>query len=345
MLINLLSPLVMYGWLVILLLNGGYHWLKLRSKPARRDLIMFSTHVLIMINLWPPLWMLPTSSPRALSGHQPSVSIMTWNVQRLGELAKHHRRRDIQKRTQCATHAIQEIERSTGRDLEVFAFQEVSNRRLQRLQSLLSLQCQFISYHPTQRTVAAGLGLCVKAKGTWKINYVRKIKLDERGSWRALFAELSMRDDPSINLNLINLHFLPHGIKPQELRGVLTSPRTAWRLLKDIRDTSSSQQTQASRLLEVIEDYRDPTLLVGDFNAPPGVGAHPLLASDWVDVWAQVGRGLRSTRQFGGLIPLRVDYIYARRGVLSPHFAYIGGSELYQCSDHLPVISTVSLSQ
>ena len=303
------------------------------------------THALIIIVLWPPRWMLPTPSARGLSKHQPNVNIMTWNVQRLGELAKHHRQRDIRERTQCATHAIQEIEGDTGTDLDVFAFQEISNRRLQKLQSLLSLQCQFISYHPTQRTIAAGLGLCVKAKGTWKINYVRKIKLDERGSWRALFAELSMRDDPNVNLNLINLHFLPHGIKPQELRGIFTSPRAAWRLLKDIRDTSSSQQAQASRLLEVIEDYRDPTLLVGDFNAPPGVGAHPLLASNWVDVWGQVGRRLGSTRKFGGLIPLRVDYIYARRGVLSPYFAYIGGPKLYQCSDHLPVISTVSLSK
>lgn len=331
---------------------------RVQDRAESRELLgprfgwLIASHLIISCGIWPPRALTELTSSYAneqISGEVRSVTqympmnVVSWNVQRMGELAVQDRQSVIEDRVRCVTQTILQADQVAGGLIEVFAFQEVSNQSLQRLERALSLQCQFISYHPTRKRRTGGLGICVRSEGAWRLNYVRKIKLDGVGRWRALFAEISARSDPSVNTNIINLHFLPHGIKPRKLRSVLTSPRAAWRLMQSIQDTSIAQRAQARGLLELIQDYRDPTLLMGDFNAPPRMGAHSLLGDQWFDTWGRVGEGSGTTRHFGGVIPLRVDYIYARESGIKARSASVIEPTLSSCSDHYPVIASIEI--
>jgi len=308
---------------------------------------------MILCVFWPPHWITHItrywyedhgqSVESVRQSNQERLRVLSWNIQRMGELETRQKQDAQKNRAQCILKAIAQLEQDQGSEVEVFAFQETSNRGLQTLEELLQLSCQFVSYHPTQRTHTGGLGICVRLKSKWKLNYVRKISLRGEGRWRALFAELSKRTTPHIIFNLINVHFLPHQIDPQDITSVLTSPLAALELLKDIQETSITQQAQARGLLDLIKNYQDPTLLMGDFNAPPRAGAHPLLKVAWTDVWQQVGVTSGVTRYFGDLIPLRVDYIYALSGTFRPLNSRVGDLEETLCSDHLPLSAELDL--
>ena len=272
---------------------------------------------------------------------QPQViSIMSYNLQRLGDLApKKERKRSRQKKLECLQKTIQETQARLAHPLELFAFQEVNNHNLNLIEETIGLTCQHVGYH-SQNKRLGGLGICVKSEGSLKLNYVRNVTLKGKGRWRALFAEVSFAQQQHSTFNVLNVHFLPHGVDTENIKRALLSPESTLGLVQGILDTSATQRDQAEGLLTLIQDYRDPTILMGDFNSPPHTGAHPLLREKWVDVWEASGTNFGATKYFGGLIPFRIDFIYALKGAFETLESRVTPES---CSDHRSVVATLQL--
>ena len=356
--VEVVLPLVFALWVgfvgIFVLGSALYSWLKTAPAPPsrRRGLIwLVAMNLIMVVCLWPPrsvvytlrAWSGLLSQERDTPLKRQELSVLSWNLQRMGELARRQKADVKREKAQCIVDTIRGVEQERSKSMDVFAFQETSNQDLKKLEKLLSLSCQFVSYHPTRQTNTGGLGICVRVNSEWRLNYVRKISLQGSGRWRALFAEIHTQSSPHLTFNLINVHFLPHKIAPQDLSGALLSPRDALDLLRDIQETSTTQRAQARGLLDLIKDYKDPTLLMGDFNAPPKAGAHSLLKVAWTDVWQRVGSTSGATRYFGGVIPLRVDYIYALSGTFHPLNSSVGDLSHPDCSDHLPLSAELKL--
>ena len=111
-------------------------------------------------------------------------------------------------------------------------------------------------------------------------------------------------------------------------------------VVRQVIGNSVTQRQQAKSLLSVIKTYRDPTLLVGDFNAPPGAGTHPLLEDAWEDVWHEVGQNFGATKYFGRFLPYRIDFVYALKSAFKLFSAKVAPVD---CSDHRPLITRLAL--
>jgi endonuclease/exonuclease/phosphatase (EEP) superfamily protein YafD len=85
--------------------------------------------------------------------------------------------------------------------------------------------------------------------------------------------------------------------------------------MKDLKKAAAMQADQVERIQEVVDAFRDPTIMVGDFNSVRNSALHRALRSGLEDTWESAGEGLGWTREYKGF-PLRIDYIYA-----SPAFA------------------------
>ena len=344
--IAFILPLCVAFWLVVLFIYGLYTINKRGVRNGYLSLSLILVYLLWTFILWPPFWLLRTSSNfenlKSELRHETPISVMTWNIQRFGDLKPFLERKEVKKeKLACIQQAVSKGEQVLKTSIGLFAFQEVSNRNLKQLEDQLNLDCQHIGYH--HRKNSSGLGICVKKTVPWTINYARNIILNGKGRWRALFAELSHQANPNTTFNLINVHFLPHRMDAKKVKQAFSSPKKLVQTISKINETSEAQRQQAEGLLSVIKDYKDPTLLVGDFNAPPYTGAHPLLQKNWEDVWGESGTSFGATKYFylkAIYIPYRVDFTYA----LKSSFRLIDSKVLStECSDHQPVISLMGL--
>ena len=126
-------------------------------------------------------------------------------------------------------------------------------------------------------------------------------------------------------LRFLNVHVLtgdPKGVlkgKPKQRTNFLSV-------------SAKSRRDQTAALRQVLAQSQLPTILVGDFNSPPGSALHQSLASVMQDSWAQKGLGFGLTYRSDR--PLwRIDYLWA-----SPN---LGVENCYvlktQLSDHKPL--------
>lgn len=96
--------------------------------------------------------------------------------------------------------------------------------------------------------------------------------------------------------------------------------------------TAQSRQEQSAALLEVFSLSDLPTVLVGDFNSPPGSALYKSLSTQMQDSFAVKGTGLGLTYNVNR--PLwRIDYLWASPG-LGVEACWVESSRL---SDHMPL--------
>lgn len=100
-----------------------------------------------------------------------------------------------------------------------------------------------------------------------------------------------------------------------------------------LEHSARARHTQARAMTELIKEGNLPTLLLGDFNTPPGSEAYRILSQELQDAFAQAGFG------FGWTFPTRlpgwrIDFIWSRG--LRAASCTTGPREL---SDHRPVIA------
>lgn len=338
-LFSLLSIILPYLYILeIIYLSFGLLSPLTRNLTSRCLIVILSGAFI----LWPPSWIYQKP---ILDLSPPIVSITNWNVARMGELSTHTTLE--QSRTQTLKCVVSTLKKN---DADLLLLQEVSKRNLKAIQKEQQLYCRHIDYYGTGELDHGGLAICSKKQGRWKINFARDLKLS--GSWRALFAEIEMNLPSTTStllisprFNLLNVHFLPHRIGPKAVKKVVNALTQGsifplGDLTKQILTTIEQQQQQAKTLMSMIQTFKDPTVLGGDFNSPPDSLVHWALGENWVDVWAQKGTTFGATRYFGGWIPLRVDFIY-----VSTHSFEVGEAKVIpaSCSDHLPIQTSLRL--
>jgi endonuclease/exonuclease/phosphatase (EEP) superfamily protein YafD len=223
---------------------------------------------------------------------------------------------------------------------QVIALQEVSLKRLNQLQESLHVSCKHVDYHGLGGRWRGGLATCVTQDSPWAISRARDFSLG--GEWRALFVELKAHNAEA-RFNVINVHFAPHGVGPSDLKEAVHelsegSSKALYALITQLIQTTQRQGEQVEELMRALNTLSDPTLILGDFNAPPHTALHKAFdeASDggWVDAWREVGVSFGATRYVGGLLPLRIDFIYALRRAFDLGSVRVG---VEPCSDHQPL--------
>jgi len=312
--------------LLALVARGGRARLRRTAPPA---LLAASAG----LALWSPAWLLRAEAPPAPPPH---ITLTTWNVARLGELAPPAgREEEAAARLRCVSEALA----ATPSDL--IALQEVSRRRLSALEAHLDLRCAHIDYHGLGGGWRGGLAVCAPRVGAWRITRARDFALG--GDWRALFAEVEApgagAGAPPRRLNLLNVHFSPLRIGARDVKSALRGGAGAvLGLLRQAGQNTARQTAQLDDLRRALETLRDPTLIAGDFNAPPHTALHRALQEsldgEWVDAWQEAGASFGATRYITPWLPLRIDFIYARAGTFEFGSAVVPRVE---CSDHLPV--------
>lgn len=340
-LLNFVLPFIVFFWGCILLF---FTLINLKNQ-YKNKLVLLLAYTLLSLSLWPPFWILRSSPSmeymRAQSKHESPISVITWNLQRMGDLGltATARRQARQHRLSCIKKSLKNLKQEFEQPVGIYAFQEVSNKNLKLLEQELGISCQHIVYRSLKHA-KSGLGLCVHEQADWRLNYVRKIKLKGKESWRALFGEIGHKAHTNTTFNLLNVHFRPHKINRSTIKDAIFSVENIREIAQKIKANSITQQQQAKSLLSVIKTYKDPTLLVGDFNAPPHTGTHPLLADSWDDVWQVVGQSFGVTKYFGQILPYRIDFIYALKNSFELFTATVPAVE---CSDHRPVVTWIAL--
>jgi len=300
-----LSPFLVLGWLATL---GALSVTKRFRSPALASALLCVT--LGLIN-WPVGWIFRAELP--LEG-PPQLRVTTWNVERLGELDHSaQRRQTLNAKLTCVGDALGEM-RS-----QLITLQEISARRVKALERAYQLSCEHVDYHGLGGSWRGGLATCAHRQGPWQITRARDFSLG--GDWRALFVEVKPREASRTagRFNILNVHFSPNRLGASDLKQVAQelaqgSVEGLFSLLKQLAQNMKKQETQVEGLIKAINTLSDPTIIAGDFNAPPYTSLHRAFAKAgdgaWADAWAQAGVSFGATRYLGGWIPLRIDYMY-----------------------------------
>ena len=274
--------------------------------------------------------------------HIHPIKVMVWNIQRIGELSDS--KETIIQNIACVANAI----RRTSPDILVLL--EVTFHQLVLLQKRLNIppgNCIWSDYYGTGRKRFGGLAICVKkGKSPWKIKVQRTLDLPP--DWKYLFLEVQSphhSDWPS--MNVLALHIVPPKVTDTRVGNLVTAlmdgqmaaGAEALKMLDEYEKQVELQGMQAAQALQRIEKFRDPTIVVGDFNSTRDAALHFNMRKKLIDTWSRAGLGFGATRYWGGFLPLRIDYIY-----VTPDFSVQDVQTLpFFCSDHFAVVSSIYL--
>lgn len=272
-----------------------------------------------------------------------SVKVMVWNVQRMGEFSGS--RQSLSQRVQCVSQVIAQ------EHPDVFALLEVTYDQLLALQKQLGIpqdHCLWSDYHGTGQQRFGGLATCIfDQNNQLMISHRRELNLPP--NWKYLFIEIQhAQNTTAFPINFLALHIAPPEIAPEAVmrivgdvfKGRKRGLSQAIDLLTNYERQVKLQGTQAGNALQVIGRFRDPTIMAGDFNSTQDAALHVRFRNSLKDTWATAGFGFGATRHWADFLPLRIDYIYATK-----EFAVQDAQTLAcDCSDHLPVISSVFLT-
>lgn len=269
--------------------------------------------------------------------HIEPVTVMVWNVQRLGEFVG-------SSQTECVARTIEAARPG------LLALLEITSHQLLDLQARLNIpshHCIWSDYYGTGRKRSGGLAICVTdPEDAWAIS--RKRTLDLPPNWKYLFLEVQTEQNPDWPpLNFLTLHIAPPKITDKRIensvkalfRGEYHGVTEILNMLREYETQVKLQGTQAINALQLIQKFRDPTIIVGDFNSTRDAALHVHLREELIDAWSHAGFGIGATRYWGDVLPLRIDYIYVTKDFAVQDVAVPAAA----CSDHRPVLSSIFL--
>lgn len=320
----------------------------LRSSEGRIRWLPTGALAVSMLGLW-GLAALPGRGARAGADEDPdtaSLTVMTWNVGRLGRWARPEERRCQGEEAYTAVSRALETVRP-----DVLAIQEISLRNLARISADLALECEQIDYYGRGSAAAGGLAVCLPAGSPWSIRKGRSLPLPP--DWHYVFTEICREEEGASRcFNVLGVHVQPYGVDFDELQRTgqaLLAGRwePLWELARLLERNVGTQGEQIREVLHILGTFRDPTLIAGDFNSTPDAAIHASLRGSLHDAWREAGRGRGSTRRVGGWLPLRIDYLYA-----TSHFSILHTRTLpctcadptLSCSDHRAVVTRTLLA-
>jgi len=329
------------GWIAALVTILPYVWILVVAVYAllailyrtRRTIIVFLVLPVSSLMIW-GYSIVPTKE--AVPEGVQSLRVMIWNVQRMGQNTS------MGNRTECIVSAVRKA------DPDILALLEITNHQLRKLQEHLGIPNQDVvwsDYYGTRRKGSGGLAICLRGKqGTWNVSKKRALNLPP--DWKYLFLELKpKRAVVESAINVLALHVAPPKVSEREVKNTLNAivrreeqaSSQAWSLLQRYENQVRKQGQQVTDALRLIQTFRDPTIIAGDFNSTPDSALHHRLREDLVDTWSLAGSGFGATRRWGDFLPLRIDYIYVT-SEFSVHDAQTLESD---CSDHNPVVATL----
>jgi endonuclease/exonuclease/phosphatase (EEP) superfamily protein YafD len=278
-----------------------------------------------------------------LPGQAHALTVMVWNVQRMGEFSAPTA--SIDEQVACVSRLIAQEQP------DLFALLEITYTQLQTLQQHLNISadhCLWSDYYGTGHTRYGGLATCIQPTGKQLAISLRR-DLDLPPNWKYLFIEVQHTvGRATVPLNFLALHIAPPNVSERAvaravgnvLRGRSSGLRQILALLRQYERQVKLQGAQAVMALDRISRFQDPTIMAGDFNSTQDAALHRQLRRSLVDTWLRAGQGWGVTRYWGDFLPLRIDYIY-----VTPEFAVHDAQTFaYACSDHFPVMSSVFLA-
>jgi hypothetical protein len=228
-------------------------------------------------------------------------------------------------------------------DPDVLALVETSGHNSERLETALGLDCAQVDYLQTGKAGPYGVAVCTRGED-WVLKNARARRFESERDWAYMFSEIQHtspgRSDQIFNLLAVHLRAFPHPENP--LADLAQLDATSEQVARD-------QSEQAHELLQRVKQFRDPTLVAGDFNNTRDAALHVELRRSLLDTWETAGQGPGGTRPIGHLLDLelpewarivpRVDYIYA-----TPTFwAEQAWVPEVDCTDHRPVVADLVL--
>lgn len=264
-----------------------------------------------------------------------TLTVMTWNLQRLGTL----------KHLQDNSKNIKKVLKSLkDNNVNVAIFQEISLQQTQSIVQQLKLKTNdfiWTDYYGPHRLSKGGIAIIAIDN--------KNLKLASKSSpllppnWQCAYVDLVIKDKKHINI--IGVHIAPLKISENEVKSAVksmfTTPQKAIGMLKNNARRFSSQfkkqEEQTQRINEILLRFKDPTIIAGDFNSTPEFPLHKKLSSQLTDAWLVSGNGWGFTRNWLGFIPMRIDYIYLTKQLKVSQTKTLSS----KFSDHNPIVSTI----
>ncbi len=237
-------------------------------------------------------------------------------------------------------HGVSGVKETIGRlGADLLAIQEVpgmdgdssSCPRLEALVESMGYRCAFVGYRPHRTGRQAGIAICVR--DPLRLLAVERRLYHPGGQWGYVFAEADVYGQ---RVNVVVPHLYPFSFGTVIARG--DGPfGTVRRLAARVHATSHWHLKEGAELLRLVGTFRDPTILLGDFNSAPDHPIHWRIRHEMVDCLMAAGKGLASTFTF--FLPIRIDYIYVTPSI-RVHAASVVPTS---ASDHKPVVAVLSL--
>jgi vancomycin resistance protein VanJ len=121
-------------------------------------------------------------------------------------------------------------------------------------------------------------------------------------------------------------------------RKARTLAQSRWQVPQYLRETAEVRREQADVLAQQIQAEREPVLVGGDFNSPPGSAPQLAMSGLLQDTFARYGRGFGWTYPAGTPL-LRIDYLFAGARLTVRSCEVLGQS----ASDHRAVRATLGI--
>lgn len=269
-----------------------------------------------------------------------ALKVMTWNVQRMGEWEGG--KKMTKRRLACISGLLRKEKP------DILVLQEITQRQLQRLEASLEKVKDgsvWIDYYGSRKGWRGGLAiLLLDPKNRLSASIKRALSLPPQ--WKYLFVEITGKGElTGLTFNVLGLHVAPPDVTPKRAAGLVRGalelkPGTltkARAMVHNYRRKVALQGAQARQALGLIKKFKDPTVIMGDFNSTRDAALHVKLRESLTDAWEAAGWGFGSTRHWADVVPLRIDYIYTSR-----HISVVGAQTLQEvCSDHLPVAASL----
>ena len=252
------------------------------------------------------------------------LDVATWNLGRMGEHHSHTGEID-EDVFGCVQAAIK------TESADIWVFLEVSNRALATLSERSGLACNHVDYFGTGADGRGGLAICSREDSRWEITRAKDLPLPP--GWRYIFVEVT---NGARVANVLGIHFSPFTWSKRSLERAtkeLARGRSALAetLVEGVESNAANQAKQLDRVLTVISNFKDPTILAGDFNRTSDAAVHWRLRQDFWDTWLQAGWGFGTTYWLENWLPLRIDFVYADQEAFGVVSADVGD---HTCSDH-----------
>ena len=109
--------------------------------------------------------------------------------------------------------------------------------------------------------------------------------------------------------------------------------------LHDTEGLSERNLRLLQELAVLVKGLAGPCVVAGDFNSPRDTAVHHAMRRNMTDAWEAGAWGPGSTVRLWGMVPMRVDYLYATASLPTKR-AWIPEVD---CSDHRPLLSRFSV--